>query len=120
MYTVIEPFSLILVSGGAVVSAIITILALALSQIRFDVLTDIVRKTCASVIIIGLVLTMAEFSRVLAFFDDTFTTFQDDQWHCFAVITPIGFSVSLPPTLSNGSSPCSSVSMVSSAVAMAR
>ena len=84
-------FSIIFVAFGAAAGALLSILNVSLSQIRFDILKDILRKTYALEIICGLVLTMIAFSYLLELADDSFDSFWDALWYCFAVVTTIGF-----------------------------
>ncbi len=78
-------------ASAAAYSALLTILIVIFSRIRLDVLREIVRKTYAAEIILGLLLLMVAFSFALKFVDDTFQSFWDALWYCFAVVTTIGF-----------------------------
>ncbi len=78
-------------ASTAAYSALLTILIVIFSRIKLDVLREIVRKTYAAEIILGLILLMVAFSFVLKFMDDTFQSFWDALWYCFAVVTTIGF-----------------------------
>ena len=93
-----QPYAIMLAGLVASFSALASILAVAFSQIRYDVLRDIVRKTYAIEIICGLLLTMVAFSYMLEFIDDAFTSFWDALWYCFAVVTTIGFGDLSPVT----------------------
>ena len=86
-----ESMTLVIVLTIAPYTALLAILKVAFSQIRFDILRDIVRKTYAAQIVFGLGLTMVAFSFVLEYMDDAFKSFWDGLWYCFAVVTTIGF-----------------------------
>lgn len=81
--------------------AFVSIMIVTFSQIRLDILADIVRKTYAGEIISGLALLMAAFSYLLELFDEAFETFWDGLWYCFAVVTTIGFG-DITPTSAVG------------------
>ena len=73
------------------INALIHIIAISFSQIRFDILKKIIRKTFAAQILIGLVLLIASFSVVLYAIEPDIETFFDAVWYCFAIVTTIGF-----------------------------
>ena len=83
--------SLFIMTFTASIVTLISIMANIFSQIRVDILKDIIRKTYAGEIIFGLLVTMVAFSFVLAFFDPAFTSFWQALWYCFAIVTTIGF-----------------------------
>lgn len=84
-------YSLVTVGLTASLSALLSIISIMFSQIRFDILKEIIRKTYTLEIISGLLVMMVAFSFVLCFTDDTFTTFWEALWYCFAIVTTIGF-----------------------------
>ena len=90
-FSSITEFSLLFVAVTASFSALVSILTVAFSQVQVGILKDIVRKTYASQIIVGMLLTMIAFSHVLIYFDESFPSFFDALWYCFAVVTTIGF-----------------------------
>lgn len=99
--TVFEFISLLIVVLFASLSALISVMAVAFSRIKLDVLKEIVRKTYAAEIISGLLMLIVSFSYVLQFADEAFASFEDALWYCFAVVTTIGFG-DLTPTTSIG------------------
>ena len=76
---------------GAAITSFCSIMLVIFSGLKLDILKDIARKTYAAEIIFGLLLLMVTFSYVLKYTDDTFATFWDGLWYCFAVVTTIGF-----------------------------
>ena len=68
------------------------IIAMSFSQIKLNILMKIIRRTYALEILFGLGMLIISFSYVLQYFDrDTFHSFGDGLWYCFAVVTTIGF-----------------------------
>ena len=99
--TAFEFISLLILVLFASLSALISVMAVAFSRIKLDVLKEIVRKTYAAEIISGLLMLIVSFSYVLQFADEAFASFEDALWYCFAVVTTIGFG-DLTPTTSIG------------------
>ncbi len=83
--------SMLLVSLMITLTALTSIFAGMFSQIRIDVLKDILRETYAFEIIFGLLIAMLAFSFVLKYYEDAIHTFWDGLWYCFAIVTTIGF-----------------------------
>ena len=81
----------IILTAGAATASFLSIMAVIFSQVKVDVLKDIVRKTYAAEIISGLLLMMVTFSYLLKFYETSIATFWDGLWYCFAVVTTIGF-----------------------------
>lgn len=75
--TVFEFISLLIVVLFASLSALISVMAVAFSRIKLDVLKEIVRKTYAAEIISGLLMLIVSFSYVLQFADEAFASFDD-------------------------------------------
>ena len=68
------------------------IIAMSFSQIKLNILMKIIRRTYALEILFGLGMLIISFSYVLQYFDrETFHSFGDGLWYCFAVVTTIGF-----------------------------
>ena len=86
-----ELIPMVFVAGAAAYSSLLTIMIVIFSRIKLDLLREIVRKTYAAEIIFGLLLLMVAFSFALKFTDDSFQSFWDALWYCFAVVTTIGF-----------------------------
>ena len=99
--TAFEIISLLVVVLVASLSALASVMVVAFSRIKLDVLKEIVRKTYAAEIISGLMLLIVAFSYMLKFTDEAFTSFEEALWYCFAVVTTIGFG-DLTPTTSIG------------------
>lgn len=68
-----------------------SIVPIAFTSIRMDILKRIIRKTYALEILSGIVLLIIAFSFILPAFEDNITTFGDALWYCFAIVTTIGF-----------------------------
>ena len=77
----------VLVAGGALCH----IIFISFSQMRFNVLQKILRKTYAAEILFGLVLLIISFSFVFNALEPNMPKFTDALWYCFAVVTTIGF-----------------------------
>ena len=73
------------------VQGIASIVPLAFSSIRMDILQKIIRKTYAMEILFGIVLLIVAFSFVLPAFEPGIDNFGDALWYCFAIVTTIGF-----------------------------
>ena len=99
--TAFMDLSIIFIVTAASLWALISVMVVAFSRIKLDMLRDIVRKTYAAEIISGLLLLIVTFSYVLKFTDEAFASFEDALWYCFAVVTTIGFG-DLTPTTSIG------------------
>ncbi len=82
---------LLLTIVAAAISSFISIMIVIFSSIKLDILKEIIRKTYAAEIIVGLLLLIVTFSYVLKYSDDAITTFWDGLWYCFTVVTTIGF-----------------------------
>ena len=72
------------------------VISISFSQMRFDILLKIVRKTFAAEILSGLVLLCIAFSFVFSVLEPTMensniTNYWDALWYCFAAATTIGF-----------------------------
>ena len=67
------------------------IIAISFSQMRFNVLRKILRKTFAAEILFGLVLLIIAFSFVFQALEQSINSFFDALWYSFAVVTTIGF-----------------------------
>ena len=86
-----ELYSMTVIVMVATLSALISIMVGIFSRIRLDILKQIIRKTYALEIIGGLVTLMVAFSSVLVYVDESFNSFWQGLWYCFAVVTTIGF-----------------------------
>ena len=73
------------------VQAVASILPIAFSSIRMDVLKRIIKKTYATEILFGIVLLIVAFSFILPAFEDNMSNYGDALWYCFAIVTTIGF-----------------------------
>jgi len=82
----------------ASLSALVSVMVVTLSGVKLDVLREIIRKTYAAEIIFGLMLLIVALSYVLEFTEESFTSFWDGLWYCFAVVTTIGFGDLTPTT----------------------
>ncbi len=86
-----EMFSMVFVAPIITLTALLSIFVGMFSQIRIDILKDIIRETYAFEIILGLLIAIVAFSFVLKYYEDSMHTFWDGLWYCFAVVTTIGF-----------------------------
>ena len=86
-----EPYSMVFVAPIITLTALLSIFVGMFSQIRIDILKDIIRETYALEIITGLLIAIVAFSFVLRYYEDSIHTFWDGLWYCFAVVTTIGF-----------------------------
>ena len=68
-----------------------SIVPIAFSSVRMDVLKRIIRKTYAAEILSGIVLLIVAISFILPAFEYNITNFGDALWYCFAIVTTIGF-----------------------------
>ena len=86
-----EMYSMIFVALTITLTALTSVFVGMFSQVRLDVLKDILRETYAFEIISGLLIAMIAFSFVLKYYEDAIHTFWDGLWYCFAIVTTIGF-----------------------------
>ena len=88
-----EIATLVLILMGYIcLQCLFHIIAMSFSQIKLNILMKIIRRTYALEILFGLGMLIISFSYVLQYFDqDTFHSFGDGLWYCFAVVTTIGF-----------------------------
>ena len=73
------------------VQGVASIVPIAFSSIRMDILKKIIRKTYAAEILFGIILLIVAFSFILPAFEENISTFGDALWYCFAIVTTIGF-----------------------------
>ncbi len=71
--------------------ALFRIISISFSEIRLEVLKNIIRKTYASEIMFGLLLLIIAFSLVFYRMEPQFESYGDALWYCFAIVTTIGF-----------------------------
>ena len=90
-YSAGEPYSMVFIAPIITLTALLSIFVGMFSQIRIDILKDIIRETYAFEIICGLLIAIVAFSFVLKYYEDSMHTFWDGLWYCFAVVTTIGF-----------------------------
>lgn len=90
-YSAGETFSMVFIAPIILMTALLSIFAGMFSQIRIDILKDIIQETYAFEIIFGLLIAIVAFSFVLKYYEDSIHTFWDGLWYCFAVVTTIGF-----------------------------
>ena len=96
--TAVMPIAIVTVVMLASLSALASVMVVTFSRVRLDVLKEIIRRTYAAEIIFGLMLLIVSFSYVLEFTEESFTSFWDGLWYCFAVVTTIGFGDLTPTT----------------------
>lgn len=72
-------------------TALIEVLSNAFSTLKFKTLFQIIFRTFALEIILGLVTMIIACSLVFMFFEDSINSFTDGLWYSFAVVTTIGF-----------------------------
>ena len=73
------------------VQVFVRLLAISLSQIRFDILKKIFIKSMATEVLVGLMILIISFSLVLPSYEPSIENFRDALWYCFAIVTTIGF-----------------------------
>lgn len=73
------------------VQCVATIVPIAFSSVRMDILKKIIRKTYAVEILFGIFLLIVAFSLILPAFEPGIDNFGDGLWYCFAIVTTIGF-----------------------------
>lgn len=93
LFAIQETSNLGLLLAGIVIvlTCLVNIIRLALSNFNSKVLGKIIRKTYAGEVIFGLCLLIVAFSIVMMHIEPQVETFTDGLWYCFAIITTIGF-----------------------------
>ena len=93
LFAIQEASNLGLLLAGIVIvlTCLVNIIRLALSNFNSKVLGKIIRKTYAGEVIFGLCLLIVAFSIVMMHIEPQVETFTDGLWYCFAIITTIGF-----------------------------
>lgn len=80
-------------------TALLDVASVAFGQLKFKVLFKIIVNTFALEVLFGLLATIVASSLVLLTIEESFTTFGDALWYCFAVVTTIGFGDMVAKTL---------------------
>ena len=80
-------------------SAFVEVISNASSTFRAKTFFQIILKTYALEIIMGLLTTMVAFSLILMMYEEDIPTFADGLWYTFAVVTTIGFGDFVAKTL---------------------
>ena len=83
--------AVIILSGTIALQAVIDVIFYAFSSIKFSILLNVIRKTYAAEILLGLILLIISFSFVFYIMEDEVTDYLDALWYSFAVVTTIGF-----------------------------
>ena len=86
-----ERFSVLLISGLAVIHYLIKTIGLAFRNIRFDILLRVASRSMAVEILSGLMILVFAFSLLLTSIEPGMTSFFDALWYCFALVTTTGF-----------------------------
>lgn len=73
------------------ITAFLEVLSSTMYQLKFKVLGQIIIRTYALEIILGLVTMIVAASLVFMYFEDSIPSFGDALWYSFAVVTTIGF-----------------------------
>ncbi len=73
------------------IQGVASIMPMAFSSIRMDILKKIIKKTYAAEILFGIILLIVAFSFILPVFEPGIDNFWDSLWYCFALVTTIGF-----------------------------
>ena len=81
----------VLVGLVMVLSCLLNVGRMALSNFNVELLRKIIRKTYAGEILFGLLLLVISFSLALTTMEPNIKSFGDALWYCFAVVTTIGF-----------------------------
>ena len=71
--------------------ALATIASVVFGGVNMNALKDIIHRTYAMEILLGLVLLVVSFSYILRFEEPSTPTFRDALWYCFSIVTTIGF-----------------------------
>ena len=89
--SVFSMFSIVTVFFMIDIQAVASIIPIAFSSIRMDVLKRIIKKTYAAEILSGIMLLIVAFSFIMPAFEPGIKNFGDSLWYCFAIVTTIGF-----------------------------
>ena len=92
-YADTDPYDVMLdmaVFAGAY-HALATIASVVFARVNMKVLREIIQRTYAMEILLGLVLLVLSFAYILRFTEPSTPTFKDALWYCFAIVTTIGF-----------------------------
>ena len=89
--TIVSPVSTFVAMMIAAAHALLGVMAVAFARINLRVLIDVIRRTYAMEVILGLLLLIVSFSYVLKFLEPNTPTLRDALWYCVAIVTTIGF-----------------------------
>ena len=92
-FTAADPYDVMLdmtVFAGAY-HALLTIASVVFARVNMNVLRNIIHRTYAMEILLGLVLLVMSFAYILRFTEPSTPTIKDALWYCFAIVTTIGF-----------------------------
>ena len=70
---------------------ILHVVGISVSQIKLNILMNIVRETYVMETLLGLLLMIIASSSLLSTMEESMPTYGDALWYCFALVTTIGF-----------------------------
>ena len=82
---------IIVMSAYFSILALVRIIQLSLSHIRYDILIKVIKRSMAAEILSGLGLLIIAFSFVFSVIEPDMPNVWSAMWYCFALITTIGF-----------------------------
>ena len=91
--TKVTPLNLYVGSFGLIVigQSFKEVITFVFIRFKFKVFFNIIKKTFAAEILMGLVVLIVAFSIVFVMVEPDITNFGDALWYCFAIVTTIGF-----------------------------
>ena len=73
------------------VRSVLSVLSFTVNGLNFSILKEIIRKSFAVEILVGLLLLIFTFSYIMYGSEPQMPTYPDALWYCFAIVTTIGF-----------------------------
>ena len=90
-FPIYEMSLIIVMSAYFSILALVRIIQLSLSHIRYDILIKVIKRSMAVEILSGLGLLIIAFSFVFSVIEPDMPSVWSAMWYCFALITTIGF-----------------------------
>ena len=85
-----EMLNFILIFGILAVSSLKNVISYVFFKVKTPVLKEILRKTYAGEILLGLVILILSFSLVFNMVEEQMPRYTDALWYCFCIVTTIG------------------------------